>query len=227
MKKRASAKGASSYLATGSGKLKLENYSAGKKLKTGMYIAVFGTNGGVKLLNTRQLLPAGVAAAASFAGMGKQLVETFDPQYGYGKSSAPGRFSFQHSNNLDTTNFGWLLHQNARKDEELAFDIFMGAFFGSEQGINYTVLEVHLYCDLAATTLAISVNDTEINYQFEPTGDNRVMLYLRKPADSNLRSIKIMLKSADNSSTSRIYITRVKRYTSMLLPPNEFDTLEV
>jgi hypothetical protein len=232
MKKQTSAdkaaKGTINYLIIGSAKLKLENYSAGKKLKTKRYIAVFGIAGAVKLLNTSQLLPLGVPATMPFAGLGRQLIETFSPVYGSGISTIAGRFFFQHSNNYYTDSTGWVLNRVTNQDQELEFVMSMGAWTGPEPSPvqNFMVLEVHVFCP-SEITLTITVDGAEVSYHFDPIGEDKVVLYLRKPADSNQSRINIKLKGADNSLETEIWISRIERYTSIFLPAGEIDTLEI
>ncbi len=206
-------------------KLKLENYPARKKLKTGRYVAVFNANGTVKLLNTAQLLPAGSPATVYFAGIGRELQETYDTGYGYGQSAISGRFLFRRAIVSGSIEFGWLLNKGQR-DEELEFAVYMGAWGGifPEPAQNIMVLKVHVLC-LTDSVLAFTVNGTEVNYQFE-SGEDHVMLYLRKPAGSSQSVINIKLRIADNPGTSQIWITHVERYTTLILPPGPLDTLE-
>jgi hypothetical protein len=209
-------------------KLKLENYPAKKKLKPGRYITVFDSKGAVKLLNTNELLPAGVPAAAAFSGNGRELIETFNPQYGGGPSPIAGRFVFRSSNNYDTDWFGWRLTGESNLDEELSVNIYMGEWGGPVEpapAINFAVLEIHLYCNVAAT-LAFTVNGAGVSYEFGPDGESKLVFYIRKPADSNYSRVSIKLKRADNATSNRIWVNRIERYSTLFLPSGDLETLE-
>ena len=63
-------------------KPKLEACKPKSRIKAGQFVTVFQDDGDVKLLPVSELLPAGLKVTR-FSVLGRELVETFDPQYGY------------------------------------------------------------------------------------------------------------------------------------------------
>ena len=229
--KKAATSSATNYLKISNTKLKLESYSKGKKLETGRYIPVFYAKGRVKLLNTSQLLPKRIGTAARFAGIGKQLIEVFTPDYGYGYNGPqgggvallfPGRFVLRKSTAYETSgSAGWHLQTTVtNRDEELDFNIYMGDWNGPQPSPVQHRMTIEAHFNLIAqgeAILSITVNGAEVKYQFEQ-GESKVLIYLIKPADSNFSHFNMKLKRADNpSQNSPFYITRIERYSELYL----------
>src|SRR5688572_33178752 len=89
-------------------KPRLEACKPKSRIKAGQFVTVFQDDGDVKLLPVSELLPVGLRISR-FSVLARELVETFDPQYGYGPSPIAGRCAVQKYNGNDITFFGWQL----------------------------------------------------------------------------------------------------------------------
>ena len=217
-------------------KLKLESYAAKSQRNAGEFVTIFQKGGGVKLLRSSALLPAGmIVSKTSF--LANELVETFYPQYGYGPSPIAGRFAIQKYNGSDITFFGWQLAAptGGGPDQLLKFNLFMGEWKGllPSPPLGFAILAVHVTYTppggqglSVLPHLSISVNGAETIHQFLGDGTDTVFLLVFKPEAITQVPITLKYRKDQNAGNTSIVINKVERFTSFLFPLEDLEILE-
>jgi hypothetical protein len=215
--------------------VKLETYKPKSKLRAGQFVTVFQADGDVKLLPAKALVPADLPFKG-ISVLARELVETFDPQYGYGSSPVAGRFALQEYNGDDISYFGWSLGtpDGITTDQRLMFNLFMGQWTGPQPSPvqSFAILAVHVTytppaADLAVPPhLSITVNGAETLHQFLGAGTDTVFVNVIKPANLAQVPISLTYRRDQNAGNTSMVINKVERFTSFLFPINDLETLE-
>lgn len=215
---------------------KLEAHRSKSRLRAGEFVTVFEKGGGVKLLRAAALLPAS-RNVSRISVLARELVETFDPQYGYGPSPIAGRFAIQQYNGNDISFFGWVLAAptNGGPDQLLRFNFFMGEWKGIEPSppLGFAILAFHVTYTppgsqgvSVAPHLSISVNGEETIHQFLGDGTDTLFIHVRQPAVITQVPIILKYRKDQNAGNTSIVINKVERFTSFIFPFEDLETLE-